>query len=60
MLDPTGISNWSVTHVDWSEGKWHPKSYVQKDITYELMRNITVRLTPLTPTPNPTPWPPFL
>ncbi|KAG5594320.1 hypothetical protein H5410_035552 [Solanum commersonii] len=41
MLDPTGISNWSVTHVDWSEGKWHPKSYVRKDITYELMRNIT-------------------
>ncbi|PHT75692.1 hypothetical protein T459_19214 [Capsicum annuum] len=41
LLDPNGISNWSVTHVDWSEGKWHPKSYVRKDITFELMRNIT-------------------
>eukprot|EP00252_Welwitschia_mirabilis_P010174 TRINITY_DN23347_c0_g1_i1.p1 TRINITY_DN23347_c0_g1~~TRINITY_DN23347_c0_g1_i1.p1 ORF type:complete len:334 (-),score=36.86 TRINITY_DN23347_c0_g1_i1:231-1232(-) len=25
LLDPSGIANWSVTHVDWSEGKWHPK-----------------------------------
>ncbi|KAH6801583.1 Core-2/I-branching beta-1 [Perilla frutescens var. frutescens] len=41
MLDPTGISNWSVTHVDWSEMKWHPKSYRAQDITMELMRNIT-------------------
>lgn len=43
MLDPVGISNWSVTHVDWSEGKWHPKSYKAQDVTYELMKNITVR-----------------
>lgn len=42
MLDPTGISNWSVTHVDWSEGKWHPKSYKAQDVTLELMKNITV------------------
>uniref|UniRef100_A0A804HN21 Uncharacterized protein n=1 Tax=Musa acuminata subsp. malaccensis TaxID=214687 RepID=A0A804HN21_MUSAM len=21
MVDHTGIANWSVTHVDWSEGK---------------------------------------
>uniref|UniRef100_A0A5B6Z314 Core-2/I-branching beta-1,6-N-acetylglucosaminyltransferase family protein n=1 Tax=Davidia involucrata TaxID=16924 RepID=A0A5B6Z314_DAVIN len=41
MLDPAGIANWSVTHVDWSEGKWHPKSYRAQDVTYELMRNIT-------------------
>ncbi|KAL2533429.1 Core-2/I-branching beta-1 [Abeliophyllum distichum] len=41
MLDPAGIANWSVTHVDWSEGKWHPKSYQSQDITYELMRNIS-------------------
>ncbi|KAL3625944.1 hypothetical protein CASFOL_029493 [Castilleja foliolosa] len=41
MLDPAGIANWSVTHVDWSEGKWHPKSYRAQDITYELMKNIT-------------------
>lgn len=41
MLDPAGIANWSVTHVDWSEGKWHPKSYRAEDITYELFKNIT-------------------
>ncbi|XP_073150035.1 glycosyltransferase BC10 isoform X2 [Henckelia pumila] len=41
MLDPAGISNWSVTHVDWSEGKWHPKSYEAQDISIELIRNIT-------------------
>ncbi|KAL1568169.1 glycosyltransferase BC10-like [Salvia divinorum] len=41
MLDPVGIANWSVTHVDWSEGKWHPKSYRALDVTYDLMRNIT-------------------
>ncbi|GAB2215722.1 hypothetical protein Droror1_Dr00020118 [Drosera rotundifolia] len=41
MIDPGGIANWSVTHVDWSEGKWHPKSYRSNDVTYELLRNIT-------------------
>ncbi|XP_073052459.1 glycosyltransferase BC10-like isoform X2 [Primulina eburnea] len=41
MIDPSGISNWSVTHVDWSEMKWNPKSYQAKDVTYELIRNIT-------------------
>ncbi|XP_057459539.1 glycosyltransferase BC10-like [Actinidia eriantha] len=41
MIDPDGIANWSVTHVDWSEGKWHPKSYGAQDVTYELMKNIT-------------------
>ncbi|XP_031736984.1 glycosyltransferase BC10 isoform X2 [Cucumis sativus] len=41
MIDPGGIANWSVTHVDWSEGKWHPKTYRTQDVTYELLRNIT-------------------
>ncbi|XP_047962321.1 glycosyltransferase BC10-like [Salvia hispanica] len=41
MLDPGGIANWSVTHVDWSEFKWHPKSYKSQDVTMELLRNIT-------------------
>ncbi|KAJ4758300.1 hypothetical protein LUZ62_023314 [Rhynchospora pubera] len=41
MIDPQGIANWSVTHVDWSEGKWHPKSYRAQDVTYELLKNIT-------------------
>ena len=42
MVDPGGISNWSVTHVDWSEGKWHPRSYRAIDVTYALLKNITV------------------
>ncbi|KAF9616688.1 hypothetical protein IFM89_031552 [Coptis chinensis] len=41
MVDPGGIANWSVTHVDWSEGKWHPKAYRAKEVTYELLKNIT-------------------
>ncbi|XP_071742107.1 glycosyltransferase BC10-like [Rutidosis leptorrhynchoides] len=41
MLDPKGIANWSVTHVDWSEGKWHPKSYRAQDISPQLIKNIT-------------------
>ncbi|KAK9002460.1 hypothetical protein V6N11_025138 [Hibiscus sabdariffa] len=40
LIDPDGIANWSVTHVDWSERKWHPKSYRTQDVTYELLRNI--------------------
>ncbi|KAK9210374.1 hypothetical protein WN944_002744 [Citrus x changshan-huyou] len=27
MIDPGCIAYWSVIHVDWSEGKWHPKSF---------------------------------
>ncbi|KAF8400205.1 hypothetical protein HHK36_013501 [Tetracentron sinense] len=41
MINPSGIANWSVTHVDWSEGKWHPKAYRAQDVTYELLKNIT-------------------
>ncbi|OEL22290.1 hypothetical protein BAE44_0016692 [Dichanthelium oligosanthes] len=41
MVDPGGISNWSVTNVDWSEGKWHPRSYSAADVTYDLLKNIT-------------------
>nr|XP_015644423.1 uncharacterized protein LOC4341750 isoform X2 [Oryza sativa Japonica Group] len=41
MVDPGGIANWSVTHVDWSEGKWHPRSYRAADVTYDLLKNIT-------------------
>lgn len=42
MLDPGGISNWTVTQVDWSEKKWHPKTYMPEDITPELLNNLTV------------------
>lgn len=44
MIDPTGIANWSVTCVDWSEGKWHPRSYRAVDVKYELLKNITVTI----------------
>jgi len=44
MIDPDGIANWSVTHVDWSEGKWHPKLYNARDITPYLIRKIKVPL----------------
>ncbi|XP_062223937.1 glycosyltransferase BC10-like [Phragmites australis] len=40
MVDPAGIANWSVTHVDWSEGKWHPRSYRAADVTFELLKNL--------------------
>ncbi|KAJ1378225.1 Glycosyl transferase, family 14, partial [Sesbania bispinosa] len=41
IVDPGGIANWSITHVDWSERKWHPKSYKAQDVTDELLKNIT-------------------
>ncbi|XP_074273650.1 glycosyltransferase BC10-like [Silene latifolia] len=41
MIDPGGMANWSVTHVDWSEHKWHPKSYRSQDVSYELLQNLT-------------------
>ncbi|XP_058724800.1 glycosyltransferase BC10-like [Vicia villosa] len=40
MVDPGGIANWSVTYVDWSERKWHPRSFRAHDITYQLMKKI--------------------
>lgn len=40
MMDPSGISNWSVTHVDWSEGKWHPKKYKKEDVNIKLLKTI--------------------
>lgn len=43
IIDPGGIANWSVTHVDWSERKWHPKLYKSQDITSDLLKNITVQ-----------------
>ncbi|KAK9681802.1 hypothetical protein RND81_10G028900 [Saponaria officinalis] len=41
MIDPGGMANWLVTHVDWSEHKWHPKSYRLQDVSYELLQNLT-------------------
>ncbi|CAN8325954.1 unnamed protein product [Cochlearia groenlandica] len=41
MIDPMGISNWSVTYVDWSERRWHPKTYETHEISLEFMKNVT-------------------
>ncbi|KAF2611535.1 hypothetical protein F2Q70_00007885 [Brassica cretica] len=41
MLDPGGISNWSVTYVDWSERRWHPKTHRARDISLKFLKNIT-------------------
>ncbi|KAH9621212.1 hypothetical protein KSS87_004456 [Heliosperma pusillum] len=43
MIDPGGIANWSVTYVDWSERKWHPRSFRAEDITFELLRNMSTQ-----------------
>ncbi|KAK8513460.1 hypothetical protein V6N12_052648 [Hibiscus sabdariffa] len=40
MIDPDGIANRSVTYVDWSEGKWHPRSFRAQDITFEFLKNL--------------------
>ncbi|XP_039004716.1 glycosyltransferase BC10-like isoform X1 [Hibiscus syriacus] len=40
MIDPGGIANRSVTYVDWSEGKWHPRSFRAQDITFEFLKNL--------------------
>ncbi|KAL8150819.1 hypothetical protein V2J09_020627, partial [Rumex salicifolius] len=40
MVDPLGISNWSVTFVDWSERKWHPKLFTAQDITFDFLKNL--------------------
>ncbi|KAG5407098.1 hypothetical protein IGI04_013217 [Brassica rapa subsp. trilocularis] len=41
MIDPMGISNWSVTYVDWSERQWHPKTHTANEISLEFMKNVT-------------------
>ncbi|TYH60810.1 hypothetical protein ES332_D07G005500v1 [Gossypium tomentosum] len=40
MIDPSGVANRSVTYVDWSEGKWHPKAFRAQDITFEFLKNL--------------------
>ncbi|XP_054788487.1 glycosyltransferase BC10-like isoform X1 [Prosopis cineraria] len=41
MFDPSGIANWSVTYVDWSEGKWHPRLFKVQDVTSKLLNAIS-------------------
>ncbi|XP_057434593.1 glycosyltransferase BC10-like isoform X2 [Lotus japonicus] len=40
MIDPEGISSWSVTYVDWSEGKWHPRSFSAQEISDKLLKTL--------------------
>jgi hypothetical protein len=32
IMNPANLANWTVTHVDWSERKWHPRSYTIADV----------------------------
>jgi len=41
MIDPGGIANRSITYVDWSEGKWHPRTFMEADVTKQLLRDLT-------------------
>ena len=52
MFDPNGITGWSVTFVDWSEMKWHPRSFRAQDVTFELLKTMTVCLFRLAFTKN--------
>lgn len=42
MIDPMGISNWSVTFVDWSERRWHPKTYGANEVSLGFLKKVTV------------------
>ena len=37
-----GISNWSVTYVDWSKRRRHPKTYRAHEISLEFMNSVSV------------------
>lgn len=43
-MNPANLANWTVTHVDWSEGKWHPRSYAIQDITPSRLHDIQVSI----------------
>ncbi|KAG2319274.1 hypothetical protein Bca52824_012487 [Brassica carinata] len=40
-IDPMGISNWSVTYVDWSERRRHPKTYRAQEVSLEFLKDVT-------------------
>ncbi|CAF2107184.1 unnamed protein product [Brassica napus] len=40
-IDPMGISNWSVTYVDWSKRRRHPKTYRAHEISLEFMNSVS-------------------
>ncbi|RWR82660.1 hypothetical protein CKAN_01138900 [Cinnamomum micranthum f. kanehirae] len=42
MVDPNGIANRTVTHVQFPKvGSYHPKGYQAHDVTFELLKTIT-------------------
>ena len=41
-IDPMGISNWSVTYVDWSKRRRYPKTYRAHEISLEFMNSVSV------------------
>ncbi|KAK1404251.1 hypothetical protein POM88_003856 [Heracleum sosnowskyi] len=41
MFDPNGNTGWSVTFVDWSEMKCHPRSFRAQDVTFDLLKTMT-------------------
>lgn len=43
MKDPSGIANWSVTHVDWSERKAHPRRYDLYELNIDMLKKIQRR-----------------
>jgi len=42
-VNPHHLANWTVTHVDWLDGKWHPKSYAAQDVTQTTLAAIQAR-----------------
>ncbi|KAJ0250992.1 hypothetical protein HA466_0133950 [Hirschfeldia incana] len=40
-FDPMGISNWSVTYVDWSKRRRHPKTYRAHEISLEFLKDVS-------------------
>lgn len=40
MFDPNGITNYSVTFVDWSEMKWHPRLFRAQDVSFDLLKTM--------------------
>jgi hypothetical protein len=45
-VNPCHLANWTVTHVDWLDWKWHPKSYAAQDVTQTTLAAIQAIWTP--------------
>eukprot|EP00271_Cylindrocystis_brebissonii_P011064 TRINITY_DN2777_c1_g1_i1.p1 TRINITY_DN2777_c1_g1~~TRINITY_DN2777_c1_g1_i1.p1 ORF type:complete len:456 (-),score=55.86 TRINITY_DN2777_c1_g1_i1:361-1728(-) len=38
MMDPEGISNYTVTYADWTSGEWHPVTYYSHNAPESIKR----------------------